>query len=55
VYLTIIIPQKHFGYEMVDLANEVHSGELGLIISYPTSASGITVLLKMPPKYRELK
>ena len=29
------------------------SAELALIISYPTSTSGITVLLKMPTKYRE--
>ena len=27
--------------------------ELAIIISYPTSASGIIVLLKMPTKYRE--
>ena len=28
--------------------------ELAVIISYPTSASGVIVLLKMPPKYRKL-
>ena len=28
--------------------------ELAIIISYPTSASGIIVLLKTPPKYRKL-
>ena len=38
---------------MVD-SNEAHSAELAIIISYPTSRSGITVLLKMPPKYRKL-
>ena len=27
--------------------------ELAIIISYPTSASGISVLLKTPRKYRE--
>ena len=27
--------------------------ELAIIISYPTSRSGIIVLLKMPTKYRE--
>ena len=27
--------------------------ELAIIISYPTSASGIIILLKMPTKYRE--
>ena len=36
------------GYEMID------SAELAIIISYPTSASGIIVLLKTPPKYRKL-
>ena len=30
------------------------SAELAIIISYPTSASGIIVLLKTPPKYRKL-
>ena len=40
------------------IANEAHSAELAIIISYPTSASGIIiipliVLLKMPIKYRE--
>ena len=29
------------------------SAELAIIISYPTSASGIIVLLKTPTKYRE--
>ena len=33
---------------------EKSSAELTIIISYPTSASGIIVLLKMPPKYRKL-
>ena len=27
---------------------------MSIIISYPTSASGIIVLLKTPPKYRKL-
>ena len=27
--------------------------ELAIVISYPTSVSGIIVLLKMPTKYRE--
>ena len=39
-YLTII-PRVRVGYELV------------IIISYPTSASGIIVLLKTPTKYRE--
>ena len=39
-------------YSMI--ANEAHSAELAIIISYPTSASGIIVLLKTPPKYRKL-
>ena len=30
------------------------SAELVIIISYPTSASGIIVLLKTPPKNKEL-
>ena len=40
------------GYEMV-VANEARSAELAIIISYPTSTSGIIVLLKTPTKYRE--
>ena len=28
---------------------------MAIVISYPTSASGIIVLLKTPPKYRKLK
>ena len=35
------------------MANEARSAELAIIISYPTSASGIIVLLKTPPKYRK--
>ena len=38
--------------ERVDVANEARSVELDIIISYPTSASGIIVLLKTPTKYR---
>ena len=41
VYLTII-PRVRFGW-----------AKLAIIISYPTSASGIIVLLKTPTKYRE--
>ena len=40
IYLTII-PRVHVGYE------------LAIIISSPTSAGGIIVLLKTPTKYRE--
>jgi len=29
--------------------------ELAIIVSYPTSASGIIVSLKSPPKYRKIK
>ena len=36
------------------MANETRSAELAIIISYPTSASGIIVLLKTTPKYRKL-
>ena len=36
------------------MANEARSAELAIIISYPTSASRIIVLLKTPPKYRKL-
>ena len=45
-YLTII-PWARVGYEMV-------VASLAITISYPTSASGIIVLLKTPPKYRKL-
>ena len=35
------------------IANEARRAELAMIISYPTSASGVIVLLKTPTKYRE--
>ena len=35
------------------IANETRSAELAIIISYPTSASGVIVLLKTPKEYRE--
>ena len=38
---------------MVDMANEARSAELAVIISYPTSRSGIIVLLKTPTQYGE--
>ena len=50
-YLTII-PRGRVGYEMIDIANEAHSAELAIIISYPTSPSGIIVLLITPTKSR---
>ena len=47
IHLTIIQGVR-VGFEMIA------ANELAIIISYPTSASGIiTVLLKTPPKYRE--
>ena len=39
------IPQTRVRYEMID-ANEERSAEFAIIISYPTSTSGIVVLLK---------
>ena len=33
--------------------HQAHSAKLAIIISYPTSTSGIIVLLKTPTKYRE--
>ena len=36
------------------VTNEARGAELAIIISYRTSASGIIVLLKAPPKYRKL-
>ena len=41
VFSLTITPRVHVGYE------------LAIIISYPTSASGIIVLTKTPTKYRE--
>ena len=35
------------------IANEAHSAELAIIISYPTSTSGIIVSLKTSTKNRE--
>ena len=43
-----IIPLARVGYEMID-SNEARSAEFSIIISYPTSASGIIVLFKTPP------
>ena len=40
------------GYEVV-VANVARSAELAKSISYPTSKSGIIVLLKTPKKHRE--
>ena len=42
-YLTII-PRGRVGYEMMMI--------MAIIISYPTSASGVIVLLKTPAKSR---
>ena len=53
IYLTII-PWARVGYEMIDSQRGARSAELAINISYPTSASGIIVLLKTPPKYRKL-
>ena len=39
---------------MIDSQRGGRSAELAIIISYSTSASGIIVLLKTPPKYRKL-
>ena len=33
-------------------SHEEHNAELAIIIPYPTSASGIIVVLKSPTKYR---
>ena len=35
-------------------ANEARGAELAIIILHPTSASGMIVLLKAPPKYKKL-
>ena len=35
------------------ITREARSVELDIIISYPTSASGMIVLVKTPTKYRE--
>ena len=40
------------GYEMV-VAYDERSAESAIVISFPTSASGIIVLLKTLTKYRE--
>ena len=43
-YLTIIL-RARVEYEMID-SHEVRSAELAIIISYPTSASGLIPLLR---------
>ena len=50
-YLTNI-PRVRTAYDMI-IANKPRRAELAIIISYPTSANGIIVLLKTPTKYRE--
>ena len=47
-----IIPRARVGYEVIDSQRgyEARSAELAIIISYPTSASGIIVLLKIIKK-----
>ena len=50
IYLTII-PRVRVGYEMVG-ASEARNAELAIIISYPSSTSGIIVLLQTPTKSR---
>ena len=47
IFNNIIIPQVHIGYEMFD-SQEVYSAKLAITFSYPTSVSGIIVLLKTP-------
>ena len=37
------------------LANEARTAELAIIVSYPTSASGIIVLLKNAPKISRIR
>ena len=51
VYLTIIT-RVRVAFEIV-VANSALRASLAIIISYPTSPSGIIVLLKTPTKYRE--
>ena len=47
-YLTII-PRARVGYEMIDSQRGAQRrSELATVISYPTCASGIIVLLKTP-------
>ena len=50
-----IIPRVRVGYENNGrLANEAHSAQMAIIISYPTKASRIVVLSKTPKKqYRQ--
>ena len=52
IYLTII-PRVRVGYEMIDSQPGAKRRVGYISISYSTSASGITVLLKTPTKYQE--
>ena len=47
VFYCLIIPRVRVGYELAQ------GTWLAIIISYPTSASGIIILLKTLTKYRE--
>ena len=49
------LAESHAHYLYLIIIQRVRVGyELAVIISYPTSASGIIVLLKTPTKYREI-
>ena len=54
IYLTIIL-QTRVGYELLDIADEVRSTESAIISSYPTSVSGIIVLLNTKHWIKYLK
>ena len=53
VYLAIILFHECALDMRWQIANRARSVELAIIISYPTSASGVIILLKTLTKYRE--
>ena len=47
-------PRTRAVYEMIDtVANEAPTAKLALVISYPTSGSGLIVLLKRPQNLKK--
>jgi len=49
------IPQAHVGHEIVDTNEAARNTQLAIIISHPTTASGITVFNKNAPKIYKTK
>ena len=54
-YEKIFHKRAHVGHEMVNTNEAARNTQLAIIISYPTTASGITVFNKNAPKIYKTK